>query len=285
MIRFVLAVVLALALNSLAEAGCRNRYCQICYPSKQYTQKSVGWREAAAIIEKQQIEVDAFLAYQQRHAAAYQQTNVQVNGSPAYSASIAGTLSSYPVQGSTLYGQYGTNPVVQSAAHQQAYQRFLGMMIQGTHQGMMDQADLAKIEGEVGAEIAKINALGVTYDRMAAATRAQGEFRKLDFQMQFDPATQQVTVIQPGEQPPAEPAEFTFEALVASKCASCHSGQQSQGQVDLTGELTKELLGKAFHDVKDGKMPMVKDEQGNFVDGPDLSIEEQALFGEAFLRK
>ena len=277
MIRFALALTVALVLESLAEAGCRNRYCTTCYPPKQYAQKTVGWREAAAIIEKQQIEVDAFLAYQQRHAAQYQQNNVQINGSPAFSASISGVASSYPIQGTTLFG---TNPVVQSAAHQQAYQRFLGMMIQGTHQGMMDQADLAKIEGENNAEIARINAIGGAFDRMAAASRAPGEFRKLEFQMQFDPATQQVTVIQPGSAPPIAEESFTLEALVAAKCASCHSGANAQGGVDLTGDLNKELLYNAYKAVKEGRMPKAKDAGGNFVDAEDLPLEEQALFAE-----
>ena len=291
MTRIILALALALVLSDAASAGCRNRYCYQCYPQtyqKTYA-KEWSWQEALAKIAARKADNEAFTAgLAQVAGAPVQPAGVVAYGSPAYSATIQGVASSYPVQGSTLYGQYGTNPIVQSAANQQAYQRFLAMALQGTHQGMMDQADLAKIEGETNAELAKIAAIASSYDKMAAATKPAGEFRKLEFQMQFDPATQQVTVVQP----PAAGAEqhgtpgLTFAGVIAGKCASCHSGEHAQGGVDLTGEISSELFEKIVTDVRTGKMPMMKDEQGNFVDGPDLSNEEMIVIcNEAYLNR
>lgn len=296
--RFLLAVALALGLATPADAGkCFNRYCRSCYGYSGYGYQTKSyepwdWRKAVVKLHERHEDNLAFESALDtlNPAEAQPQGVVQPQGyaAPGYSATFSGTAYSYPIPGSTGYFQYGTNPVVQSAANQQAYQRLLSLAFQGAHQGLMDQADLAKIEGETAKELAKINMIGQTYERMAKAEQTN-EFRKLEYTMKIDPATGQVAVETLPESPgPAAPSvpgahgDFSVDGVRAARCASCHSGAHAQGGLDLSGPLTKKQWGDAFRAVASGKMPMQKDAEGNFIDAEDLSLEEQAAFASAW---
>jgi hypothetical protein len=245
--RLLLALVAVGLLASTASARCgRWRYsgytlhnsyhwpsnCWQCHKKKKSV-AAYNWREAMTTIEKQKIETSAFLQALQT-ISPQQQAQGYAAG---YGATYQGEMSSYPVQGNSLYGvqAYSSNPLIDLNAAFATQAKLAGQLSAGAHSSASDAADLTslayQLESDRQAKIAAFSAV----QAIAQGNPPQPQATQFRFKAEIGPSGQ--VVIHPESPQPSvtAPADALPSgavdglAVLEQRCASCHSAGGREG--------------------------------------------------------
>lgn len=315
---FILAVkFLAMALQSLAaseaSAGkCYNRYCRTCYPKHSYASKSYSnnwsWKEALAKIAERKSDNEAFAqglaavagggASASAHVNAYGQGAAYAGH--GYAQSTVGEFSSYPVEGNTILGvnAYAANPLVDLNATLNLQGKLAAQLADGAHGAASDTADLANtvytLESNRQAQIAAFAAIR----DVAQGAPPQPTVNTFRFQHTTQPAQSGAFTTQAGSDPQASVtasaaagnpplAGPTLESVLSTRCASCHTGAEAAGGLnvaDFALEDLKAMVDRVNLPSSDPKaMPQAKVD-GGFGPGTPLTWKERHAIEAAYLQ-
>lgn len=290
-----LLILASLASPSVAGWRCNRSYyqtyassanwssgCYQCHPQPHKKAAAYNWREAITTIERQKIETQAFLTALQTISP---QGQVTAQGYPGgYQSQYASEYSSYPVAGSSLYGvqSYSTNPLIDLNAAFQTQSKLAQQLTAGAHATAADAADLTslayQLENDRQAKIAAFQSITAVAQGAPPQPTAT-QFRQ---QMTVSPsgATTTVTTSATGQATATAQGQPVIDglAVLESKCASCHAGQNISGGFDLA-KLTPEGLARAIERINlppdDPKhMPQVPTDSG-YVPGQPLEWRER----------
>lgn len=248
--RAALMMLIVLAECHLVEAGrCYRTYqsisslngwnhsCYKCHNAKQ--SKSFSWKEAIIKLEQTKQDYAAFADALGKVAgnssgssayAAYQQGG--------YSTNSLGEFSSYPA-GNTLYGvnAYSNHPLVDLNATLNLHNKLAVQLANGAHGVASDVGDVANnvyaLENDRQVKIAQLNAMA----EVGRTPPVQPTVNTLRWQTTTLPAADGGSLtaavkITPGGGA-VDPSMPTLEAIIANRCASCHTGAEAAGGLNV----------------------------------------------------
>lgn len=267
--------------------------CDSCY-KKQEPAKEIGWRAGLAALLKFEQDIAAYETGKRQLAAgsgaggSYASAYAGVGGA-GYGQGVTtfGEYSSYPVQGNTLLGvnAYSTHPLVDLNATLNLQGKLASQLAQGAHASAADTADLAStvytLENDRQAKIAAFSAV----QAIAQGAPAQPTVNTFRFQQTTQPAGPSGG--SPGQVSasatvgPLASAGPTLEAVIANRCASCHTGAEAAGGLNMADfglaelEAMVERVNLSPDDPK--FMPQVKTDGGHGPGTPLTWMERHAL--------
>lgn len=204
---------------------------QSCYACHKQKASAYNWREAITTIEKQKIETAAFL---QALGSVSGRGNAAVYGSPG-GVSIEGQISSYPVQGQSLYGvqSYATHPLIDLNAAFNTQGKLAAQLSAGAQATAQDAADLTslayQLESNRQTQIAAFNAI----QAVAQGPAPQPVAQSMVFRATSGPNGVVIEPVPQGQEAAGPAANPGGLAVLEASCASCHSGANVQGRFDL----------------------------------------------------
>jgi hypothetical protein len=299
----MLAMALASFAASPASAGkCYNRYCRTCYHSG-YSQKTYAkdwsWKEALAKIAERKADNEAFAqglaAVSGGGASASASVNAYGQSGPGhgYVQTSTGEFSSYPVEGNTILGvnAYANNPLVDLNATLNLQGKLAAQLADGAHGAASDTADLANtvymLESNRQAQIAAFAAIR----DVAQGAPPQPTVNTFRYQHTTQPAqggapfTTQGGPVTPGSTVSASASVgapplpgLSFESVVAGRCASCHTGAEAKGGLnveDLDLDGLKAMVARVNLPTSDPKFMPQKLAEGQHVSGEALTWQER----------
>lgn len=305
MLRLILALSAVAMLAVPAEAGRRCRYrtyqtlyslngwnhsCYQCHNSKKA--QAFSWKEAIIKLESTKQDYAAFNEALARVAGSPSPTGYTsayaAGGYPGgYSSTFAGELSSYPVQGQSLYGVQSYQPPVNldinTAVH--GLTQVTQQVNQAGHAIAMDVSDIVQTSAAAQnrrfeRELA-LKALDLAREINQGAAGAP-QASTLRFQVITQPNGQvQVIPEQPQAGPQQPPQQHPGLAVLQQSCTECHSPQGKygvHGAFDLS-KLSQEMVEAAANRVglpDDDPKRMPRSSNGDgFQAGRVLSWEEK----------
>jgi len=245
MTRILIALAVALSASpSVAGWRCRNGCYYWVAPQAQAYQKpaaaAYNWRQAITTIEAQKIETNAFIEALGKVSVAPQGKVAAQGYVGPYGLQQTQEYSSYPAQGATLYGasQYSPTPTVDRMALMNM-QTKLQAQIQGSaHQGAQDTADLMSLAHTQAKEERdlEITISGI----LSANANSQEPPKEQHWRQQTVVGPYGAAVVTQGGPVPQPQATASAQgmldgrSIIDSTCMSCHSGNNIQGNLDLT---------------------------------------------------
>ena len=308
LLAIVMIAVAMLANPDVADAGRRcgrtyqtsyslNGWSHSCYACHKSKSIQVGWREGLAALLKFEQDIAAYETGKRQLQAGAQ----GYGGASAYAGATAygqqvtsyGEYASYPVQGNTLYGvnSYATHPLVDLNATLNLQGKLASQLAQGAHASAADTADLANavytLENDRQAKIAAFSAV----QAIAQGAPAQPTVNTFRYQQTTQPAgpggaAGQVSATAMVGVPSMAAAGPTFEAVVSNKCASCHSGAEAAGglnvaNIDLIA--LEKMVARVNLAPSDPKFMPQKMVDGQHVPGEPLTWNERHVIEQVFL--
>lgn len=244
-----------------------------------------NWRNKVLDIASKRDENAAYLKALEALGIPANQAQPGYVGSGVYSQNSV-NLGSYGASGSTLYGYsssalsalYGDpspNILYQQAAR--LTERAQDLAGQG-NQGFQDL--LAK-EATGRQNAAQIMARGLAAATALQAAQGQGTSQtQTTTTIQQGTGTQTQTTVTPAPQPPPSPVANQRQAVVTMKCASCHNAVTKKGGLDLTGNLSPDVLALCFERVTHADPSKRMPQKAGGGPGEPLSPQEMRFFAQ-----
>lgn len=248
-----------------------------------------NWRTKALELAKQQDAAANAQKAQEAEQAAFAETmrmlklNNQSVATDGYATGlyqpgyVAQGYSQYPAtQGTTLYGYREVADVYGNADLGQMFNSVMRLREQANNGETKLTSEAHSLASEWGAAASRIKEIEAKGIAAAAALSATSP-----------PQTLMVKPLCTDKPAPAtlglsgtNIAKLTLDAIVHTKCASCHSAEKKNGELDLTrlseltGDQRKKMLARIIHPDPQQRMPLGKDHQP----GAALSADEVAVF-------